>query len=159
MAARNSDYSAVIAAPFGRIAIKVTRGRLAGIDLVPAQTKLSSPTAPLTRDVCRQLDVYLSNPRHLFTVPLTLEGTPFQTRVWQQLCRIRPGAVRRYADIADRLGARARAVGGACRRNPVPIVVPCHRVVSRSGLGGYMGKVSGAALGMKQWLLAHERAG
>lgn len=159
MAARNSDYSAVIAAPFGRLGIKVARGRLAGIDLVTARTKLFSPTDALTVDVCRQLNAYFSNPRYLFTVPLKLEGTRFQTRVWQQLRRIRPGAVRRYADIANRLGSGARAVGGACRRNPVPIVVPCHRVVSRSGLGGYMGKVSGAALGMKQWLLAHERAG
>ena len=62
----------------------------------------------------------------------------------------------RYADVADRLGAGARTVGGACRRNPVPIVVPCHREVSSSGLGDYIGKVSGAALDMKQWLLAHE---
>ncbi len=149
----------MITAPFGRIGIKVTRGRLAGIDLVTARTKLSSPTDALTRDVCRQLSAYFSNPLQLFTVPLTLEGTPFQTRVWHELRRTKPGAVRRYADIADRLGSGARAVGGACRRNPVPIVVPCHRVVSRSGLGGYMGKVSGAALSMKQWLLAHERAG
>lgn len=149
----------MIAAPFGRLGIKVARGRLAGIDLVTARTKLFSPTDALTVDVCRQLNAYFSNPRYLFTVPLKLEGTRFQTRVWQQLRRIRPGAVRRYADIANRLGSGARAVGGACRRNPVPIVVPCHRVVSRSGLGGYMGKVSGAALGMKQWLLAHERAG
>ena len=149
----------MITAPFGHIGIKVTRGRLAGIDLVTARTKLFSPTDALARDVCRQLSAYFSNPLHLFTVPLTLEGTAFQTRVWQELRRTKPGAVRRYADIADRLGSGARAVGGACRRNPVPIVVPCHRVVSRSGLGGYMGKVSGAALSMKQWLLAHERAG
>lgn len=135
------------------------RGRLAGIDLVPARTRLSSPKDVLTREVCRQLNAYFSNPRHRFTIPLTLEGTPFQTRVWQELRRIEPGAVRRYADIADRLDSGARAVGGACRHNPVPIVVPCHRVVSSSGLGGYMGKVSGAAFGMKKWLLAHERGG
>lgn len=146
----------MIAAPFGRIGVKVTRGRLSGIDLVTARTKLCSPTDAFTRTVCQQLNAYFSNPRYRFTVPLTLEGTPFQTRVWQELRRIKPGAVRRYVDIADRLGSGARAVGGACRRNPVPIVVPCHRVVSSSGLGGYMGKVSGAAFEMKQWLLTHE---
>jgi methylated-DNA-[protein]-cysteine S-methyltransferase len=149
----------VIAAPFGRLGIKVTRGRLTGIDLVSARTKLRSPTDVFTRNVCRQLNAYFSNSRHVFTLPLALEGTAFQTRVWHELCRIRPGAVRRYADIADRLDSGARAVGGACRRNPVPIVVPCHRVISNSGLGGYMGKVAGAAIGMKQWLLTHERVG
>ena len=159
MAARNSIYSAVITAPFGRIGIVVTGGRLAAIDLVTARTKLASPTDTFTRDVCRQLNAYFSNPRSRFTIPLILEGTPFQTRVWQQLRRIKPGAVRRYADIANRLDSGARAVGGACRRNPVPIVVPCHRVVASSGVGGYMGRVSGAALGMKQWLLDHERVG
>ena len=138
--------------PFGRIGVKVIRDRLAGIDLVPARTRLFSPKDILTREVCRQLNAYFSNPRHRFTIPLILEGTPFQTRVWQELRRIKPGAVTRYADIAGRLDSGARAVGGACRRNPVPIVVPCHRVVSSSGLGGYMGKVSGTALGMKQWL-------
>ena len=134
------------------------RGRLVGIDVVSPQTRLVSSADDLVLEVCRQMDGYFSDPRHRFTVALELRGTAFQARVWRELRRIKPGTVRRYADVANRLGSGARAVGGACRRNPVPIVVPCHRVVASAGLGGYMGKVSGGALRMKQWLLDHERA-
>jgi methylated-DNA-[protein]-cysteine S-methyltransferase len=86
--------------------------------------------------------------------PLDLSGTAFQRRVWEELLAIPWGEVRTYGEIAARLGrpGAARAVGGANHRNPVPILVPCHRVVATGGhLGGY-----GAGLGVKRWLLAHE---
>jgi methylated-DNA-[protein]-cysteine S-methyltransferase len=64
-----------------------------------------------------------------------------------------------YGELAQRLKSSARAVGNACRRNPIAIVVPCHRVVAASGDGGFMGKRTGHALAIKRWLLAHERGG
>ncbi len=84
------------------------------------------------------------------------QGTPFQRRVWRALQDIPPGQTRSYGELAARLGSGARAVGNACRRNPVPLIVPCHRVVGAHGPGGFSGQTGGAALQRKLWLLAHE---
>ena len=78
-------------------------------------------------------------------------------RVWQALKQIPAGESICYGELAKQLGTSARAVGNACRANPLPIVVPCHRVVSASGLGGFMGQTQGAELTVKQWLLKHEQ--
>ena len=95
---------------------------------------------PLLREAARQLELYFSRRLKVFGVPVVLEGTPFQQAVWRQLQKIPYGAVISYAQLAERVGARKafRAVGGANGRNPVPIIVPCHRVInSGGGLGGY----------------------
>jgi methylated-DNA-[protein]-cysteine S-methyltransferase len=94
--------------------------------------------------------------RALDAIAVDPGGTPFQQAVWQALRRIAPGATRSYADIARQVGSpgAVRAVGAANGANPVPIVIPCHRVVRTGGaLGGY-----GGGLERKTWLLAHERA-
>lgn len=83
-------------------------------------------------------------------------GTPFQRRVWQRLRRIPCGQVMRYGELAQELGSSARAVAGACRANPIPILIPCHRVIAATGPGGYMGKTGGQTLAIKRWLLQHE---
>jgi len=83
-------------------------------------------------------------------------GTPFQRRVWQVLMSIPCGKVVTYGELAQRLGSSPRAVAGACRANPIPILIPCHRVVAASGPGGYLGKTAGRELAIKQWLLQHE---
>jgi len=90
-------------------------------------------------------------------VPIVLEGTPFQRQVWAKLAAVPYGATRTYGDIATELGKprAARAVGAACRDNPVPIIVPCHRIVNGSGTpGGFAGGAE-----MKQALLALEQGG
>jgi len=92
----------------------------------------------------------------LRNVPVDPAGTPFQKRVWASLRRIRPGTTISYADLALRIGqpAASRAVAQACGKNPIPIVVPCHRVIGSDGLlVGY-----GGGLGIKARLLAHEKA-
>jgi len=102
-----------------------------------------------------ELRAYFEGKLRDFTVPLALEGTPFQLRVWAQLRRIPYGETRSYADIARAIGKprAARAVGQAVGRNPVGILVPCHRVVGTRGPGGWSG-----APGMKERLLALEGA-
>jgi methylated-DNA-[protein]-cysteine S-methyltransferase len=106
-------------------------------------------------EVRAQLAEYFAGARHQFDVPLRLGGTPFQQRVWRELLRIPFGGTITYAELAERVGkpAGARAVGQANARNPVSIIVPCHRVIGASG------KLTGYAGGMdkKQWLLAWER--
>jgi methylated-DNA-[protein]-cysteine S-methyltransferase len=157
MARRPDAYDAVIAAPFGRLGIRTSGDRLLDIDFVSARVPLQPPAEAFARRACRELRAYFADPRHVPRVPVQLVGSLHQLRVWRALSRIPPGEVRSYGDLAGRLKSSPRAVGGACRRNPIPIVVPCHRVVSASGLGGFMGRRSGSALDIKRWLLAHER--
>jgi methylated-DNA-[protein]-cysteine S-methyltransferase len=107
-------------------------------------------------DVAGQLEAFLAGRSHRFDLPLDLRGTPFQLAVWRELLRLGWGERLSYGELAlrlDRPGA-ARAVGAAVGANPVPVVVPCHRVVAAHGLGGYAG---GEA--MKRRLLLLEGGG
>lgn len=102
----------------------------------------------------RQLSEYFAGSRREFDIPLSLRGTVFQTRVWRMLGEIRYGETWSYGDLAKRLDnpGASRAVGLANGRNPISIVVPCHRVIGADGsLTGY-----GGGLDRKRWLLAHE---
>ena len=83
-------------------------------------------------------------------------GQAFKKEYGKYLHAIKPGQTRTYGDIARQLNSSPRAVGNACRSNPVPIFIPCHRVVSASGRGGFMGHTSGEPLEIKEWLLTHE---
>lgn len=157
MAYPSSSYDAIIAAPFGRLGIRIENDRLIDVDLLSGSAPLRAPSDRFARAICRELKRYLADPKHPLDLPLTLNGTEHQQRVWRALQRIPAGEVRSYGELARRLKSSARAVGGACRSNPIAIVVPCHRVVSTTGLGGFMGKRAGAALGIKRWLLEHEQ--
>ena len=90
------------------------------------------------------------------SLPLWLRGSPFQRLVWQQLLRIPPGRVLSYGDLAGLLDSAPQAVGQACKRNPLSILVPCHRVVAKHDLGGYHGGRCAPDLDRKRWLLRHE---
>lgn len=118
------------------------------------------PGDALGLQVVRELQQYFAGARRSFSLPLAWEGTPFQQRVWKALQEIPFGETRTYAQIAEEVGSPggSRAVGQANRRNPIPVVVPCHRVIaSGGGLGGYSGALSGAGIDTKHWLLQHER--
>jgi methylated-DNA-[protein]-cysteine S-methyltransferase len=111
---------------------------------------------PLLQQAAREFTAYWADARCTFAVPLDPQGTPFQHAVWQVLRGIAPGALLSYGDVARRIGkpAAVRAVGAAIGRNPLGIIVPCHRVVGRNGaLTGYAG-----GLPRKQALLQHEGA-
>ena len=101
----------------------------------------------------RELEEYFAGTRTGFEVPLELDGTPFQREVWNELTRIGYGETITYGELARRVGRPRgpRAVGQANGRNPVPIIVPCHRVVASGGIGGY-----GGGLKVKRALLALE---
>jgi methylated-DNA-[protein]-cysteine S-methyltransferase len=108
------------------------------------------------KDVVAQLDAYFAGERREFEVPLRMEGTDFQQSVWARLCEIPYGETISYGELARRVGSpkASRAVGLANGRNPVAIIVPCHRVIGADGsLTGY-----GGGLDRKVWLLDHERA-
>jgi len=145
-----------VEAPFGWLKLMTADDALISIDVAPVSVRQSVLNDPLAREARAQLQAYFRDPRHRFDLPLNLAGTAFQHRVWRALQRIPAGRTRSYGELADSLASGARAIGGACRRNPVMIVVPCHRVVAQGGLGGFMGAVRGRALETKAWLLAHE---
>ena len=110
---------------------------------------------PILRETARQLEAYFARSLREFDLPLILKGTPFQIRVWRALEQIPYGQTRSYAEQARAIGApdAVRAVGAANGRNPIPIVVPCHRVIGSNGqLTGF-----GGGLPLKRWLLDLER--
>jgi methylated-DNA-[protein]-cysteine S-methyltransferase len=153
----HSDYDAVVITPFGALGI-VAQDALSSIDFLKRLHKSQPARTPLAREVCTQLRAYFDNPRYTFDLPLDLQGSAYQQRVWRALGRIPTGRTLSYGQLAAKLASGARAVGNACRANPIPIVVPCHRVVGAGGLGGFMGGRAPAQLNLKRWLLAHERA-
>ncbi len=110
------------------------------------------------QQIVAQLNCYFGNPYHQFDIVLDLRGTAFQLRVWNALRLIPAGTTLSYGELAERLGSSARAVGNACRVNKFPVLVPCHRVVAKSGLGGFMGQRNGHELSIKRCLLQHEQA-
>lgn len=104
----------------------------------------------------KEITHYFKRPQN-FDVPLHSKmGTAFQLRVWQALLDIPLGQTRTYGELAKTLKTSARAIGMACRTNPLPLIVPCHRIIAANGMGGFCGKVDGKPLIVKQWLLAHE---
>ena len=112
-----------------------------------------APT-PLLREAVAQLQDYFDGTRTTFALPLAPHGTAFQRRVWQALGEIPAGETRSYGDLARLLGTAARAIGQANGANPIPILIPCHRVVSTGGaIGGYSG---GEGRGTKRVLLTLE---
>jgi len=149
-------HDAVIATPVGRIGVMLVNDTLVDVSFLGDTTALHAPRTTAAKRTCRQLRSYFSDPRYSFHIPLKLSGTAFQQRVWRALRRIPAGQTLSYGALARKLSTSARAVGNACRANPVPVVIPCHRVVASDGAGGFMGKRSGSALRLKQWLLQHE---
>ncbi|HEY6096205.1 MAG TPA: methylated-DNA--[protein]-cysteine S-methyltransferase [Gallionellaceae bacterium] len=152
------QYQAVLAAPFGKLGIHCEGELLTGIDWLPHSHAELAPATPFAQRVCAQLNEYFRNPDFRFTLPLRLNGTDHQQRVWRAMCAIPRGQTRQYGELARELASSPRAVGQACGANPIPIVVPCHRVVGKSGIGGFAHHTNGYTMDIKRWLLAHEAA-
>ena len=123
--------------PVGPLVIEEQAGRIVRLDWDTAPT--DSPT-PLLREAKAQLEAYFAGERTRFELPLAPAGTDFQQRVWAAMAEIPYGETRTYGELAAATGASARAVGSACGANPIPIILPCHRVVAAHGAGGYSGR-------------------
>ena len=145
--------------PIGTIEIEGSEAGVSALNFVEAgKARTGRPgkeplPAPLAACLA-QLDEYFRGERTAFTVKLDLRGTAFQKQVWAELLRVKCGRTTTYKALAEAVGrpAATRAVGGANHRNPVSIIVPCHRVVGSDGrLTGY-----GGGLWRKDWLLRHE---
>lgn len=149
-------FDAVMRLPVAAVGIRVQGDAVADICFLHEDAAEVAPANVLARRVCHALRAYVDNPAHGFDLPLAIEGSEFQRRVWAAIARIPSGATRTYGELASELGSTARAVGQACGDNRLPIVIPCHRVVSSRGLGGFAHRADGLMLDVKRWLLAHE---
>lgn len=142
--------------PIGQLAIRFDGAAVCQLSFFQrVESGKQQMSAPMY-ELAQQLGRYFSSAESRFTLPLNLAGTDFQQRVWCALQQIPTGETRTYGQLADELLSSPRAVGNACRHNPVPIIVPCHRVISARGLGGFCGKTAGAEVRIKHWLLKHE---
>jgi methylated-DNA-[protein]-cysteine S-methyltransferase len=152
-------YQAKLLTPFAVLGIKTEEDWLTAIDYLPVDTGTLAPQTLLAKEVCRQLQAYLIKPDFTFDLSLHIGGTTHQQRVWQVIQAIPSGETSSYAEIAVQLHSAPRAVGRACGANRIPIIIPCHRVISKNGgLGGFMNASDGNPLEIKRWLLQHESA-
>lgn len=147
-------FNQYIDSPLGPVHILATDSGISAIGFVTARNTAEQPSL-LTALAAQQLSAYFAGTLTHFSLPLAASGTVFQQQVWRQLCDIPFGQTCSYADIARGISniKAVRAVGAANGRNPVAIVVPCHRVIGANGtLTGYAG-----GLDKKDWLLKHEQ--
>jgi len=157
--------SFIVDSPIGQLSVFYTENKVLEIRFALDKVKHDSwETEPangkpdkFATKVKTQLLDYFDNPEQPFSVDIQVKGTDFQNAVWQVIASIKAGETLTYSDVARKLGSSPRAVGNACRANPTPIIVPCHRVVAKSGLGGFAGKTTGFNIDMKSWLLEHEQ--
>jgi methylated-DNA-[protein]-cysteine S-methyltransferase len=156
---RHAPYQAVIESPLPGhpcIGIRMQQGKLIAVDLLGPSCHPCLSKEEGVAEVAAWFRHYFSHTPYKKPLPLQPEGTPYQQRVWQRLLQIPSGEVVRYGELAQELGSSPRAVAGACRANPIPLIIPCHRVIAATGPGGYMGETGGEALAIKLWLLQHE---
>jgi methylated-DNA-[protein]-cysteine S-methyltransferase len=151
----STTYTMPMDTPVGRLVLESDGDILIGIWL-PTQGRKAKDTGnapPVLKDTATQLEEYFAGERTEFDIPMELDGTEFQRQVWRELSRIPYAETISYGELARRVGRPKgpRAVGQANGRNPIPIIVPCHRVLASNGIGGY-----GGGLPMKRALLAVE---
>lgn len=138
--------------PIGEVTVSEEDGRIVALDWGRGRDQDSTP---LLVEAIAQLQDYFDGKRMSFDLPLAPHGSVFQHRVWEALRAIPAGETRSYGEMARALGSAARAIGQANAANPIPIFIPCHRVLAaRGALGGYS---AGEGPATKTWLLAHER--
>lgn len=152
------SYAAIVKIPWADVSlgIQVQGECLTSVDFLLDNLSSFTPCNEVAREAVSQFQTYFRNPRHRFTLPLSPSGTAFQARVWKALRLIPAGMTLSYGELARKVSSSARAIGGACRANPIPIIIPCHRIVAAHSMGGIMGVTSGRGLQLKQRLLIHE---
>jgi methylated-DNA-[protein]-cysteine S-methyltransferase len=133
--------------PLGALTLSEEEGAIVALDWGFGRDQAETG---LLRRGREQLQAYFDGALTLFDLPLAPAGSPYRCRIWQALREIPFGETRSYGEIAGIAGGSARSVGGANAANPIPIIIPCHRVVGASGLGGYSGAES---IETKRWLL------
>ena len=151
------DYSIVLDSPLGRLGVCLQAGHVTRLNYLPKTWRLRPPATQLEQGVAQQLQAYFTDSRFRFELPLEMHGTPFQLRVWQALQSIPVGTTVTYGQLAERLDSGARAVGNAVARNPVGFLIPCHRVIRKTGVLGHYGGGPARKKAMLGWESARVR--
>lgn len=151
-------FSAIVALPFGKVGVRTAAGMITELCYLPPHFEAKEAQDATAQLAVEQLQAYCADADYHFELPLKVAGTAFQKGVWDAISSIPRGSVRTYGELAKHVGSAPRAVGQACGANWFPIVVPCHRVTSAAGLGGFANSddPNSYLLGIKRWLLAHE---
>jgi methylated-DNA-[protein]-cysteine S-methyltransferase len=134
----DSDEICVLESPVGLLRAELTGGLLRRLHWT--REPASPPQSAAARTLASQLSEYFAGRRHSFDIPVETGGDEFQRAVWDYMRAIPYGQTRSYGQCAAATGGIARDVGQACGENPIPIVVPCHRILAADGLGGYSGR-------------------
>jgi methylated-DNA-[protein]-cysteine S-methyltransferase len=151
------NYAVVLASPIGWLGVRADGELVTAVDFLDAPCHGDPNGSPAATQIAVALTAYFDDPNQRFVLPLAPYGTPFQQHIWSLLLAVPVGTTITYGALAQRANTGARAAASACKANPIPVFIPCHRVVAHAGLGGYAGASSGPRLAMKRWLLEHER--
>ena len=138
--------------PVGPLCVMSEDGAIVALDWRQARP---GPVTPELNEAIAQLGAYFDGRLKVFDLPLNVTGSPFQRQVCDQIYAIPFGETRTYGDLAKALNAPAQAIGGGCGGNPIPVIIPCHRVLGATSLGGFSGR---GGVEAKVWLLRHEKA-
>ncbi|MDW3096370.1 MAG: methylated-DNA--[protein]-cysteine S-methyltransferase [Gammaproteobacteria bacterium] len=154
MTKNSFDY--ILPSPIGSLGLNISVNGIQRLFYIKTKQESYIPTGGFAAKVHQQIMEYFELQRTEFDLPVDIQGTAYQNRVWNEVAKIPYGESLTYGDIAKVINSGPRAVGNACRHNPVPIIIPCHRVVRKGGIGGYCGSVMGKQVQQKDWLLRHE---
>ena len=150
------DLQATLSSPIGKIGVITSADDLLAVRFLDPAHPIIKPKTLVAKNVVEELLCYFADPTYKFTIPMHLNVSNFQHSVLDALRTIPLGSTQNYAELANQLKSGARAVGNACRKNPIPIIIPCHRIVAKRHIGGYSGNTRGPLLDIKRWLLNHE---
>lgn len=151
-------YDCVFSTSMGKLGVVVDAGQVAAIDFLQGQASLQKPKNKAVSRIVSKIKGYFLKPQTKFNLIINLQGMLLQQKIWRLLQKIPVGKTITYGELAQKVGTSPRVIGNACRLNPLPIIIPCHRVIAKSGLGGYCGQVRGKPSKIKRWLLQHEKA-
>ena len=137
------------------LSIQIERNKIVSVSFHPQIISSVSQDVKeqnFCQEIKKQIQEYYQGKRKAFTLAFEMKGTSFQKRVWKEIQKIPYGQTRTYFDLAQTLKTSARAIGQGCKSNPLPIIIPCHRVVGKNSLGGFSG-----GLPYKKFLLSLEK--
>ena len=154
-----TSFDSTLQTSIGWVALRLQGEHVCELALLPEKPTVSDSDNPLADQVMQQVGLYLDTGTWPQNLPINARGTEFQERVWAALMGIPAGHTMTYGELAKQLGTSARAIGGACRANPVLLLIPCHRVVAAQGKGGFAGHRSGRWVDIKRRLLQLEADG
>lgn len=146
----------ILATSLTNISVTTSNDYITELSFTDQPATPGTSLSPCQKIIAAEINHYFQNPTHQFNLQLKSDGTAFQQKVWRALASIPLGKTMTYGELARQLKTSPRAIGQACRTNPIPLIVPCHRVVGANQLGGFAGARQGRLVNIKQRLLEHE---